>query len=184
MKWYEAILAVVIVAALYRRLRQGEAEPPRQRADSHEATLRAYRRAVEVAPDDAGAHRGMAQALYDLGRYDEALASFGRAAELDPGSAPDIGRGMALLRLGRYGDALESLDRAAKSRPGDANLHYSRGCALAGIAGSQDAAGARERYGQAEGALREALRLDPHHSDAALALEHVRKRIKMTESVA
>ena len=181
MKWYEAILAVAAAAWLYRRLRQDGASPPRHRVDSHEATLRAYRQAVRVAPDDAGAHCGMAQALYDLGRYDEALESFGRAAELDPGAATDIGRGMALLRLGRHGEALESLDKA---RPGDANLHYSRGCALARIAGAQDAAGAREHYGRAADAFEEVLRLDPHHSDAALALDHVKKRMEPAEAAA
>lgn len=176
MKWYEAILVVAAVAWLCRRLRGGDTA--RRRLDLPEATLRAYRRAVEIAPDDAGAHRGLAQALYDLGRYDEAIASFGRAAEIDPGFATDVGRGMALLRLGRYGDALEPLDRAVRGRPDDANLRYSLGCALAGLAGGEEAGEAQERYARAEVAFKETLRLDPHHSDAALALEHVRKRMR------
>jgi len=175
MRWYEAIVLVAAAAWLYRRLRD---DPARSKMGLPEATLRAYERAVEIAPDDAGAHSGMAQALYDLGRYDEALASFGRAAEISPGFATDAGRGMALLRLGRYGEAIEPLDRAVRGRPGDANLHYSLGCALAGLAGGEVAKSAQKRYAQAEGAFMEVLRLDPHHSDAALALEHVKKRMK------
>lgn len=182
MKWYEAIVVVAAAAWLYRRLRdEGTA---RRRIGFPEATLHAYRRAVEIAPDDAGAHRGMAQALYDLGKYDEALASFGRAAEIDPGPATDTGRGMALLRLGRYGEALEPLDRAARGRPGDADLRYSLGCALAGLAGGEGGAGAQERYARAAGAFKEALRLDPHHPEAALALEHAKKRMGQAEPAA
>lgn len=171
MRRYEAIVFVAAAAWLCRRLREGGG--PGRRLGMPEATLLAYSRAVEIAPGDAGAHRGMAQALYDLGRYGEALASFERAAEIEPDPAADAGRGMALLRLGRHGEAIEPLGRAVRGRPGDADLHYSLGCALAGArGGSVD----QERRARAEGAFREALRLDPQHPDAAPALERVRGR--------
>jgi tetratricopeptide (TPR) repeat protein len=52
-------------------------------------------------------------ALGSLGRYEEALASFDKAIELDPNDAWAWSlRGMALVSLGRYEEALASFDKA------------------------------------------------------------------------
>jgi Tfp pilus assembly protein PilF len=43
-----------------------------------------FRRAIELNPNNANAHRGMAQYLLSNGRFDDSLAEIERARELDP----------------------------------------------------------------------------------------------------
>ena len=78
----------------------------------------AYRRAVELKPDHAGAHNGLGTALAALGRTDDAVAEFEAAAKLAPENP------LPLISLGRlysakkdYTKALEAYDRLSKVQP-------------------------------------------------------------------
>jgi len=55
-----------------------------RRLGRDEEALRAYRRAVEIEPDDALAWNNKGVSLRRLGRHEEALRAFERAYELDP----------------------------------------------------------------------------------------------------
>jgi hypothetical protein len=58
--------------------------------------------------------------LGNLGRYEEALAAFDRAIELDPDEAnTHTNRGRALRNMGRYEEALTAIDRAIELDPND-----------------------------------------------------------------
>ncbi|MFN5122426.1 MAG: tetratricopeptide repeat protein [Bradyrhizobium sp.] len=82
----------------------------------------------------------MGNALRDLRRFDEALASFERATALRHDLAPALfNRGLTLADLGRHEEALASYDRVIALVPGHADAHRNRGAALAaaGLRGNQ-----------------------------------------------
>jgi tetratricopeptide (TPR) repeat protein len=62
-------------------------------------------------------------------RYEEAVADFGRAIELDPGSATGwlFNRAQAYQEIGRYGDALADYSRFMELAPGNAVALFGRG---------------------------------------------------------
>jgi len=54
-----------------------------------------------------------------MGRYEEALADFNRAIELDPGDPEHIaGRGQTYQAMGRYDEAQADFSRAVELDPG------------------------------------------------------------------
>jgi superkiller protein 3 len=71
-------------------------------------------------------------ALFNLARFEEALAAYDDAIKVDPNCSYIHGnRGNALHRLGRYEAAVEAFDRAITLTPGDTDLHFGRGNGLA-----------------------------------------------------
>ena len=82
-------------------------------------------------PDFAEAHYNRGNALNDLKRPADALASYDSAIALKPDHAKaHCNRGNALLDLKRPADALASYDRAIVLNPDFAEAHYNRGNAL------------------------------------------------------
>ncbi|MBW4525028.1 MAG: tetratricopeptide repeat protein [Phormidium tanganyikae FI6-MK23] len=70
-------------------------------------------------------------ALYDLGRYEEAITSYDRALELQPDTyEAHYNRGNALSIIGRYEEAIISYDRALKFKPAIHAAWSNRGFAL------------------------------------------------------
>ncbi|HEX4075881.1 MAG TPA: tetratricopeptide repeat protein, partial [Candidatus Acidoferrales bacterium] len=85
----------------------------------------AYRRAIELDPDDPGHRHGLAQALLSENKYAEALGQFKKLAELEPGTAENYLR-MAQLdrRLGQFDDAESNLQHAKQLAPGSIEILY------------------------------------------------------------
>jgi tetratricopeptide (TPR) repeat protein len=74
-------------------------------------------------------NRGVA--LMELGRYDEALESFGRSLAIKPDHAETHNnRGAVLQKLGRYHEALASYDNAIALRAAYVNAHHNRASLL------------------------------------------------------
>ena len=70
-------------------------------------------------------------ALYQLGRYEEALASYNAALTLRPDDTNTLGnRGRTLRILGRYEEALADYTRSLELRPDDPDALNNRGFAL------------------------------------------------------
>lgn len=70
---------------------------------------RAVRRLIEIAPNDAWAHRELAIHCANSGRFDEALAEAARAEEIAPAEpAGRTVRGRVLMLAGRSGEAREA----------------------------------------------------------------------------
>ncbi len=79
-----------------------------------------YRRALELNPNDAAAHRGLAHWLLFQGRIDEALARSRRARELDPLGDSTTNMGWILFCARRYDEAIHELRSKLALRPDDA----------------------------------------------------------------
>ena len=79
-----------------------------------------YRQALELNPNDAAAHRGLAHWLLFQGRIDEALAWSRRARELDPLGDSTTGMGWILFCARRYDKAIHELRSKLALRPNDA----------------------------------------------------------------
>ena len=87
-------------------------------------------RAVQVNPSQAQAQNNLGAALGTLGRYEEALLSYGSAIDLDPGFAEaHKNRGVAFRGLRRHREAAESFERAVSLRPDYAEGHFALGTA-------------------------------------------------------
>ena len=68
---------------------------------------------------------------YKHGKFQEALQSFDRVIEIEPGHAGAWnGRGICLKELGRYEEAIQCFNKVIAINPGDEEVHYNRGEAL------------------------------------------------------
>ena len=78
--------------------------------------------------------------LQELGRTEEALASYDKAISLNPNSAETYSnRGVVLQELGRTEEALASYDKAISLYSNNAKAHFNRGNALKELRGFDEA---------------------------------------------
>ncbi len=93
---------------------------------------RLLRRKVPIIKgfDQAWNNRGIA--LGNLGRLEEAIASYDQALEIKPDDEQAwYNRGVALSNLGRYEEAIASYDQALKIKPDKDQAWYNKACAYA-----------------------------------------------------
>ena len=77
-----------------------------------------FRRAIELSPNNADAHRGYAHLLSNIGRHEEALREVERARELDPLSLiTNTLQGQFLHFAGRDDEAVRSLEKTFELDP-------------------------------------------------------------------
>ncbi len=87
----------------YSFLRAGMAN---ERTGDHKGAERAYRRGLELAPNDAELHNALGWTLFQNARSDEAVAEYTRALAADPKNAKAHNNlALALVELGRLEDA-------------------------------------------------------------------------------
>jgi eukaryotic-like serine/threonine-protein kinase len=130
-----------------------------------EEAVRYYTAARALRPESA---HNLGHLLDELGRGNEAVATFRALVKVRPGEARNIGcLGTILLGRQRREEGLKTLDQAIAAareaigrRPGDAGEHHLLGHLLA-IRGDQDGAIA---------AYREALRIEPGHTASLTSL--------------
>jgi tetratricopeptide (TPR) repeat protein len=80
--------------------------------------LAALRRASELVPDDAEAHRNLGAALHEAGHYEEALGSLRRALEIEPRDVPLLLAVASILcMLGRARESLPLYERILEIDP-------------------------------------------------------------------
>jgi tetratricopeptide (TPR) repeat protein len=76
------------------------------------------RRAIQLSPNYASAHRHYAHLLSNSGRHTEAIAEVSKARQLDPLSPiTNAMAGQFLMYAGRHAEATEALDRAFATDP-------------------------------------------------------------------
>jgi tetratricopeptide (TPR) repeat protein len=94
---------------------------------------------------------------YDLGRYEEAIASYQRAVDIKPDKHDAwYNRGNALADLGRYEEAIASYDRAVDIKPDKHEAWNNRGSALKNLG----------RYEEAIASYERAVDIKPDYHDA------------------
>jgi tetratricopeptide (TPR) repeat protein len=119
--------------------------------------LQALNTAIELLPNDAGAHNNLGNALARLGRFDASVASFRRALLLNPDFAEAHNNlGHALLDLGQFEEAAVSCRRAVDLKPLFAGAHDNLGGALLSLG----------RIDDALASYRRALAIDPQFAEA------------------
>jgi tetratricopeptide (TPR) repeat protein len=86
------------------------------------------RRAIQLNPNNAAAHRYYAHLLCNSGRYAESIAEITRAHQLDPVAAgTNAMAGQFLFYAGRLPEAIEALDKAFAIAPDFWVAHIMRG---------------------------------------------------------
>jgi TolB-like protein/DNA-binding winged helix-turn-helix (wHTH) protein/Flp pilus assembly protein TadD len=84
---------------------------------------REFKRALELGPNDAGAHADYAYYLAERGRHEEAIAEVKRAEELDPLSTGGARAAWFYYMARRYDQAIEQLRRVLEAQPKFAFAH-------------------------------------------------------------
>lgn len=148
--------------------------------------------------DDADAADQLGLALLQLGKLDEAVAAFRRAAEYNPKSlSARLNLGKTLLKQGKHKDAVTVFEDALALSADNPEALFGLGNALKATGRTQDALKALERglasrpdhgeglfekgallrdlkrVDEAEAALRAALAAQPDHREAGLALAKI-----------
>jgi pentatricopeptide repeat protein len=90
-----------------------------------------FRRAIDLSPNDAGAHEGFAIWLLCQGRRDEALTWMLRARELDPIAISGNGVSWILFQSHRYDEAIREARSQFAVNPDDTQALLYLGFALA-----------------------------------------------------
>ncbi len=135
-----------------------------QEAGQWEAAVSAYRQAVALKPDFAGAYCNLGIVLKRQGRANEAIEAYQKAIAAEPRFTEALyNMGILLDLVGRHQEAAEAYRRALALQPGFAAAHCNLGKAL-------------QEQGDLEGAsacYRETLNLQPNHLNALLNLSFV-----------
>jgi tetratricopeptide (TPR) repeat protein len=98
--------------------------------------IEAYKKTLELKPDDAGVHNNYALALAQNKKFDEAEAELAKAAQLDPSSAGQYyyNLGALLVNSGQTEPAGEAFKKAIDANPKYADAQYQYGIYLIGKA--------------------------------------------------
>jgi tetratricopeptide (TPR) repeat protein len=134
------------------------------------AAVRLIEEALRIAPDRAIAHGNLGSALQDLGEFEAALASFGRAISLDPGFTDAYyNRANLLGALKSWSAALANYDQAIALRPDFAEAYCNRGDVLLRLDRLQEALDSFNRALAIRDAFPQA------HRNRALVLHRLRR---------
>jgi tetratricopeptide (TPR) repeat protein len=142
-------------------------------AGKWEEADRIAREALEMVPDHPRAHFQLAMARFRQGQLESAIEHFEVAIHHDPRLAPAY-ENLAILYIQQwdYPKAAHWLQIGLEILPDDPKLHYTLGVTLA----------EQGKLAQAKAELESALRLDPHHPEAAERLNDVLRRLQGSRS--
>lgn len=107
-----------------------------EQTDALNKGLDAFKKTLELKPDDAGVHNNYALALAQAKKFDEAQAELGKAAQLDPPSAGKyyFNLGALLVNNGQADAAGDAFKKAIEADPKYADAQYQYGIFLIGKA--------------------------------------------------
>ncbi len=141
----------------YSFLRAGLAN---EHTGNHELAERAYRRGLELSPNDPELHNALGWTLFQQGRSEEAVAEYQRALATDPKLVKSHNNmALALVDLGRLEEAASHTRRRSQLEP-KAEIYSDLGFTKARMGRTEEA---RADY-------QKALELDPNCASAHLNL--------------
>lgn len=147
----------------YSFLRAGMAN---EHTGDHKGAERAYRRGLEVNPDNAELHNALGWTLYQDGRTREAIPEYQKAVALDPKHVKSHNNyALALVEIERFPEAAEQYRLSVELEP-KAEIISDYGYILSRL----------NRNAEAQAQYRRALELDPNCASAHfnLAVDRVR----------
>jgi tetratricopeptide (TPR) repeat protein len=112
-------------------------ETDRDKRKQDQATaLDYYNKVLAIAPNDATLHNNLGHLYGDMGRSEDAMAEFKKAAELDPSHASNYyyNLGAILVNTGKMDDAAVALKKSTDLDPNSSTAWYWYGMALMGKA--------------------------------------------------
>jgi tetratricopeptide (TPR) repeat protein len=147
---------------------------PAEAAANYDKSFDAFRKAIEISPNDAGLYNNYALALAKDKKLDDAKTNLAKAAELDP---PGAGKyyynlGALLVNSGQNDAAVDTFKKAIESDPNYADAQYQYGVALASKA-TIDASGKTVPPPGTIEALQKYLELKPDGPNAASAKDMI-----------
>ncbi len=107
----------------------------------YEQAVPAWRKALELAPEDPRGHNNFGIALFESGHIDEAIVEYRKSIDLNPKSSQTHNNlGSALAEKGRMDEALAEFQKSVELNPDNAGAHVNLGNALASKSGKLDQA--------------------------------------------
>ena len=101
-----------------------------------EAAVPAWKKALELNPEDPRGHNNLGVALFESGKMDEAIVEYRKSLELNPSSSQTHNNlGSALAEKGSMDAALPEFQKAVELNPDNAAAHVNLGNALANVNG-------------------------------------------------
>lgn len=105
----------------------------------YDAAVPAWKKALELNPDDPRGHNNFGVALFESGKIDDAVAEYRKSIELNPNSSQTHNNlGSALAEKGDLGEAVPEFQKSVELNPDNAAARVNLGNALAGQAGHLD----------------------------------------------
>lgn len=141
-----------------------------------EGAVRAYRRQLDVDPNDADTHRTLADTLLGVGRYEEALTEYLAALLVDPADAAAAGQ-IARMHLERreWADAVAVAQYALRIDPDEHEARYALATGLTRLGRDEEGAAAFEAFRRLQQAAiareRQVYELDALRRQAVVSLE-------------
>jgi len=144
-------------------------------AATYEKAFDAYKKALEIVPDDAGLYNNYALALAKAKKIDDAKANLAKAAQLDPAGAGKYwyNLGALLVNSGQNAAAEEEFRHAVTADPNYADAQFQLGMALAAKANTDPASGKITPAPGTVEALQKYLELKPDGANAEQAKEMI-----------
>ena len=135
--------------------------------EHYEEAIAQYKRALSINPRRNNTYFNIGASHEYMELYDLALKNYAAELKVDPFDEDvPFRRGRVFVKLEKYEEALRELDSAIDLEE-DPALHYYRGKAYEGLGEESKAA---QQY-------REALRLDPFHKEALVALHRIESEL-------
>lgn len=148
-----------------------ETDPDKRKQD-YASALDYYTKVLALAPNDPSLHNNLGHLYGDMGKADEAMAEFKKAADLDPNHASSYyyNLGAILVNKGDMDNAAVALKKATDLDPNSSMAWYWYGMALLGKATVKPDGTMVPAPGTIE-AFQAYLKLDPNgkHADEAKA---------------
>jgi tetratricopeptide (TPR) repeat protein len=142
-----------------------------------DAAIAAYKKALEISPDNADARVALGDVYLRRGQHAEALAEYTRVLQTHPDRAlPHYRFADANLQMGRFSEAAVSAETALKLDPKERKARYVRGMALVRSGRAEEGQKDLEEYRKQEAAAQTELNdrrdvLVSNRGAAALVIE-------------